>query len=58
MGNEFYELVITDLKEQLALLSDQKAVQVALNIMKQNEITKLQERIKELEGNKKGENKE
>lgn len=58
MGDEFYQLVITDLKEQLALLSDQKAVQVAMNIMNQNEITKLQERIKELEGNKKGENKE
>jgi polyphosphate kinase len=47
--DEFYQTVIADLKNQIADLSDQKASQVALNVLKQKEIVALQEKVKELE---------
>jgi len=46
-AQDFYQQIITDLKNQIATLADQKAIQAALVTLQQNEIKKLEEQLKE-----------
>lgn len=46
-AQDFYPQIITDLKNQIATLADQKATQSALVALQQNEIQKLEEQLKE-----------
>lgn len=46
---EFYKEIITDLRNQVAVLADQKATQVGLNAMRQKDIDFLSSRVQELE---------
>jgi hypothetical protein len=48
-AQEFYQLVIADLKEQLSHLSDQKATQAAFNKIAERTIGKLQEEVNKLD---------
>jgi len=46
--DDFYKIAIQDLKQQIAVLADQRATQVSLNAMKQAEIQSLRNQLKEV----------